>query len=208
VVPTSAGPFAAALIACCATFGDDWDVIEIRSAEHRLRSDQPGITSWHCFSAGAYYDPENLSFGPLVGVDEHLVAPGAGFDWHAHSGIDIVSWVLEGTLRHEDSAGQVRLVRPAEWLVQSTGTGLRHSETNASDTEPLRFVQSTLLDMTEARFEVWGESGVVESARSHLFVGAGRWELGDRALAHGDSVRGDGRLAVTGNGQLLVWLLG
>ncbi|HVU92949.1 MAG TPA: pirin family protein [Jatrophihabitans sp.] len=115
------------------------------SGEERGRSSGPGIESWHSFSSGPYYDPSRISFGPVIGVDEHLVAPGAGFDWHAHRGVHIASWVLSGALRHEDSAGAVRVVRPGELFVQSTGTGMRHREWNASADEPLRFVQITVL---------------------------------------------------------------
>jgi quercetin dioxygenase-like cupin family protein len=111
----------------------------------RFLTEQPGITSWHCFSAGPHYAPSRLSFGPVVGVDEHLVAPGAGFDWHGHRGVRIVSWILDGTLRHEDSRGGERLVGAGSLLVQAAGGGIRHREWNASDTEPLRFVQITLL---------------------------------------------------------------
>ena len=150
-------------------------MIRVVRAADRYRSDQPGITSWHCFSAGAHYDPDNVAFGPIIGVDEHLVAPGAGFGWHAHSGVEIVSWVLAGVLRHEDSNGDVRLVAAGERLVQSAGSGIRHTETNASDTEPLRFVQTTLVDPGRARFKVWDSSGQVDAGRAHLFVARGSW---------------------------------
>jgi redox-sensitive bicupin YhaK (pirin superfamily) len=116
----------------------------------RGRSSQPGIESWHCFSSGPYYDPERISLGPIVGVDEHLVAPGAGFDWHAHRGVHIASWVLSGTLHHQDSTGAERYVTPGALFVQSTGwDGIRHREWNASDGEPLRFVQITVLGEAE-----------------------------------------------------------
>ena len=111
----------------------------------RGRSSQPGIESWHCFSSGPYYDPSRIALGELIGVDEHRVAPRAGFDWHGHAGVHIVSWVLEGALRHEDISGEVRIVTPGTLFVQSTGAGIRHRETNASDTDPLTFVQVTLL---------------------------------------------------------------
>jgi quercetin dioxygenase-like cupin family protein len=120
----------------------------------RGRSEQPGIVSLHCFSSGPYYDPDNISFGPVVGVDEHRVEPGAGFSWHAHRGVQIASWVLEGTLRHEDSNGEVRFVAPGRFLVQSTGDGIRHQETNASGTEPLRFLQITVLGEAQAGVEL------------------------------------------------------
>jgi quercetin dioxygenase-like cupin family protein len=115
----------------------------------RFRTEQPGITSWHGFSAGPHYDPARLSLGPIVGVDEHVVQPGHGFDWHGHRGVVIASWVLAGTLRHDGADGSVRVVRPGELFVQSTGSGIRHRETNASETEPLRFVQITVLGEEE-----------------------------------------------------------
>jgi hypothetical protein len=122
----------------------------VNSVRHFAGSEQfvdsfDGITSWHCFSAGAHYDPQRLSFGPIVAFDEHLVAPGAGFDWHAHRGVTILSWVLAGTLRHEDGNALPGLVGPGSLFVQSGADGIRHRETNASTTEPLRFLQITLL---------------------------------------------------------------
>jgi len=119
----------------------------------RGRSSQPGIESWHSFSSGPYYDPDRMSLGPIVGVDEHLVAPGAGFDWHAHRGVHIASWVMAGTLWHEDDTGAAQLVNPGALFVQSTGDGLRHREWNASDAESLRFVQVTVL--ADAEYRTW-----------------------------------------------------
>ena len=112
-------------------------------AERRFRTVQAGIETWHTLSAGPHYDPDHLSRGPIVGIDEHIVEPGAGFDWHAHRGVVIVSWILEGMLQHEGSG--TRLVVPGELLVQSAGDGIRHRETNASDVEQLRFLQVTIL---------------------------------------------------------------
>ena len=122
----------------------------IRRADDRFRSTHDGVETWHSFSAGAHYDPDNVAHGMLVGVDEHVVAPGAGFDWHGHRGVAIVSWVVSGRLRHEDDAGRVRRVGPGEVLVQRTGTGIRHCEVNASAREPLRMVQMTLVDGDDA----------------------------------------------------------
>ena len=123
-------------------------------AQWRFRSAHDGIVTRHALSAGAHYDPQLLSVGPVVGCDLHEVAPGAGFDWHAHRGVVIVSRVLEGTLRHEDSSGEVVLVPAgARVLVQSAGEGIRHRETNASDDAPLLFVQTTLL--LDAPPRVW-----------------------------------------------------
>jgi hypothetical protein len=197
-------------------------MIDLRRAADRFRTDQPGITTWHSFSAGAHYEAENLSFGPLVGVDEHLVEAGAGFDWHAHRGVHIVSWVLDGTLRHEDSSGEVRLVRPGELFVQSAGTGIRHRETNASAAAPLRFVQTTILGESApgagvARLPATvadvvvgvrhGPGPLSEARRLHALVTAGTFTLDDGRIAHaGDALRIDDseRVCVDGSGELLV----
>ena len=196
-------------------------MIEIRRAADRYRVEQPGITTWHCFSAGAYYDPDNLAFGRLVACDEHVVAPGAGFDEHAHAGTEIVSWVLDGTLAHSDSAGRRHIVRPGHAQYQLTGSGIRHGEHNASGLEPLRFVQLALLTDDElpgydvaappltlsvGRFDVLTRcrGARVDGSLVHLFVGAGNFHVAGKDLAAGDSVRAAGALEIDGDGQLLV----
>jgi hypothetical protein len=166
-----------------------------------------GIESWHCFSAGANYDPDNISFGALVGFDEHLVSAGAGFDWHAHRGVEIVSYVISGALRHEDDRGTYRIVRAGEIFMQSAADGIRHRETNASSVDALRMVQMTVLSPADARFELWHGSGQGTAERWHLFVVDGDWQLGGDALSSGDAVRGSGDLAIRGDGRLLVWWL-
>lgn len=179
----------------------------ILRSDVRFHSSYDGIDSWHCFSAGAHYDPDNVAFGALVGVDEHRVAPGSGFDWHAHRGVDIVSWVGSGVLRHQDDRGVDRLVRAGEVFTQSAADGIRHRETNASADEPLRLVQMTVLSGQSARYETWHSSATSSWRRWHAFVGSGRWQLAGELLDVGDSARGTGELAAHGEGALLVWLL-
>jgi quercetin 2,3-dioxygenase len=196
----------------------------LRPASARYRTEQPGITSWHSFSAGGHYDPDNVAFGPLVGVDEHVLAPGAGFDWHGHRGVHIVSWVLAGALRHEDSTGAVRIVEPGVLLVQATGTGIRHTETNASDTAPLRFVQTTVvgadgpavwttpspLVLPGVTIEVvTGPVRIGGPADAHVLVLAGAGTVDGDPLAAGDTVRvDDGTVGmISGAGELLVTTL-
>jgi hypothetical protein len=191
------------------------------AAAARYRSEQDGIMSWHCFSAGAHYDPGNMSFGPIVGVDEHLVAPQAGFDWHAHRGVHIVSWVLEGTLRHEDSTGEVRFVGPGALLVQATGTGIRHAETNASDNAPLRFIQTTIVGTGEssvslARPPVRVAGVTINVERGPVILGGGHdthvlvmapgRSVAGHPLDAGDSLRVDDEdsYVIDGVGELLV----
>ena len=177
-------------------------MIDVRRAADRYRTEHGDITSRHCFSAGPHYDPANLSFGPLVAVDEHLLAPGAGFTEHAHRGVVIASWVLAGTLRHEQGGG-TRDVAAGELFVQDATAGIRHVEGNASAAEPLRFVQTTWLAGSGARMTVLRGAGSV-AGPAHLFVARGRFRVAGVALAEGDSARCDGPADVAGTGELLV----
>src|SRR5882757_30697 len=118
-------------------------MIEIRRADSRPTTTTPGITTRHGFSSGAHYDPDNLSFGGLVAHDLHVVAPGAGFENHPHRGLEIVSWVLSGTLLHADARRQTT-VRHGTVQHVSAGSGIEHAERNGGDDE-LRFVQMWLL---------------------------------------------------------------
>ncbi|WP_269854120.1 pirin family protein [Streptomyces sp. RPT161] len=103
-----------------------------------------GIETRHAFSFGGHYDPENVSFGLLLACNEEYLAPNAGFPQHPHRDVEIVTWVIEGELRHEDDAGHRALVREGEIQRLSAGTGVLHSERNASPDRPLRFLQMWL----------------------------------------------------------------
>lgn len=195
--------------------------MDLRRAADRYRVEQPGIVTRHCFAAGAYYDPDNVAFGRLIACDEHVVAPDAGFAAHAHAGVELVSWVLDGTLAHWDDAGRRHVVRPGHAQYQRAGAGIRHAERNASSLEPLRLVQLALLtdDETRAydiaappltlrggRFEVLDRcrDARIEAPLVFLFVGSGNFHVAGADLAAGDSLRAAGPVAVDGNGELLV----
>lgn len=105
-----------------------------------------GIDTRHAFSFGRFYDPDNVRFGPLTACNEERLAPGAGFAPHVHQDVEIVSWVIEGELTHEDSAGRITVVRPGDLQRMTAGSGIRHAERNAGR-EPLRFLQSWLLPL-------------------------------------------------------------
>jgi hypothetical protein len=178
--------------------------MRIVRAEERYQTVQPGIVTWHCFAAGAHYDPDNLSFGPLIGVDDHLLEPGAGFGEHAHRGVRIFSWIAEGRLEHS-VGGEVLVINPGESLVQEATDGFRHSERNASDEESLRLIQTTVLADGGVTFDVLRAAAEVAGAWVHLFVVDGSWTLDDDSLEPGDSARlTDGAThAVAGAGTLL-----
>ena len=100
----------------------------------------------HSFSFGQHYDAANTSYGLLVAHDEHVVDAGSGFPAHAHRGVEIVTWVLRGSLLHRDATGHTEVLRPGHVQCTSAGRGTVHTETNGADARddgaPLRFVQA------------------------------------------------------------------
>ena len=189
-------------------------MIEIRRAADRTVTYGDGITTRHGFSAGAHYDPANVSFGRLIAHDLHVLAPGAGFDRHPHRGVEIVSWVLSGTLLHNDETA----VRHGTVQHVSAGDGIEHSERNGGDDE-LRFVQMSLLgdvgnpayrigavDVPGATFRVvTGAARLGEAPFVHVYVVNGTAAVPGVELGVGDEARISGEAVdIEADGELLV----
>jgi hypothetical protein len=115
--------------------------VEIRRAADRAVTTTSWLQSRHSFSFGYHYDPANTHHGVLLVSNDDIVARAGGFDTHPHRDMEIVTWVLEGSLAHRDSVGNSGIIYPGLAQRMSAGFGITHSEENASDTEPVRFVQ-------------------------------------------------------------------
>lgn len=130
-------------------------MIKVVTAEERHTSDKGAIHSEFSFSFADYDDPSNAHFGCLLALNDNVVQPGQGLAPHPHHDLEIVTYVVSGTLRHEDDLGNRQDLAAGSVQVMSAGAGIRHAESNPSPTEPVRFIQMWFLPVQRNLRPAW-----------------------------------------------------
>ncbi len=123
--------------------------MQIIKAKDRFHLESDWLSAYWLFSFDRYYDPNNLSFGPLRVFNHDMVAGGGGFPTHSHREMEILTYVLDGELAHKDSTGGRSVIHASEVQRMTAGTGIAHSELNPSETKPVRLLQMWVLPATD-----------------------------------------------------------
>ena len=135
----------------------------LRPAEERGHANHGWLDTHHSFSFAHYFDPSHMGFRSLRVINDDVVKPGTGFANHGHRDMEIISYVVSGALAHEDSAGGKGVIRRGDIQVMSAGTGIRHSEYNASRQDNVRFLQIWILPPREGLLPSYDQRTIPEA---------------------------------------------
>jgi quercetin 2,3-dioxygenase len=119
--------------------------MQVRAKDERGQTRIDWLESYHTFSFGDYHDKKHMGYGDLRVINDDIVHPGKGFETHGHRDMEIITYVISGTLAHKDSLGNGSLIRPGDVQRMTAGSGIMHSEFNPSETEPVRLLQIWIL---------------------------------------------------------------
>lgn len=156
----------------------------IHEAMNRGHTDMGWLKSEHSFSFGGFLDPTRMGYANLRVINEDRIVPGSGFGEHAHENMDILTLVLSGKLKHEDTLGHVATIAPGEVQLMSAGSGIRHSEMNASDTDGAHFLQIWLIPDKQGSAPTYQQTTLPAKAQAHdwTVIASGRADDGTLRL--------------------------
>lgn len=159
----------------------------IRRSLERGFADHGWLRSYHTFSFAEFHDPAHMGFGPLRVINEDRVAPSAGFPTHPHRDMEILTYVLSGGLEHQDSMGNGSIIRPGEVQVMSAGTGVTHSEFNASRDQRVHLLQVWIFPRARNLPPRYEQAQVGDLPRGELHAIAGPQGSGSTVLLEADA---------------------
>jgi hypothetical protein len=162
-------------------------MIEIRKSNQRGHANHGWLDTSHTFSFATYYDPKHMGFGPLRVINEDRVSPGKGFGSHGHQDMEILTYVLSGALAHKDSMGNVETLNANDLQRISAGTGIVHSEFNASRTEPVHFLQIWLQPAADSLKPSYQQLSLTEEQKRGKLVLVASPEGGGPLKIHQDA---------------------
>jgi len=157
--------------------------IEVRRANERGTTEIGWLHSRHSFSFGHYYDPRNMGYRSLRVLNDDVVDPNSGFGEHGHDNMEIITWIIDGVLRHTDSTGTRGEIRPGEVQVMTAGRGIRHSEMNPSGTDSVHLLQIWIEPDTLNLPAAYSQKGFASEGRH------GRWQTLVSPDGRDDSLR-------------------
>ncbi len=167
-------------------------MITMRKSRDRGHADHGWLDTYHSFSFADYHDADHMGFRHLRVINEDRVAAGKGFGQHGHRDMEILTWVLEGELKHEDSMGNGDVIKPGELQYMSAGKGVLHSEFNASQTQPVHLLQIWILPQTAGVAPRYGQKSFAKELTAGGLVTVASPDGADGSLA----IRQDARLMV------------
>lgn len=136
-----------------------------RPATERGRTQLPWLDSWHSFSFGEYFDRNHMHFRALRVINDDVIAPGGGFGLHPHRDMEIITVMIDGGLTHRDSMGHEATLRPGDMQYMRAGSGIQHSEFNASHKEPARLLQMWVMPDVRGAEPTYTDRHIAEAAR-------------------------------------------
>ena len=172
--------------------------VDVRRANERFHTEIGWLDSWHSFSFSSFYDPNNTHHGLLLVNNDDVIRGAGGFGQHGHADMEIVTWVLEGALEHRDSLGTTGVITPGLAQRMSAGTGIRHSEQNASDVTDVHLVQMWVLPDTKGIAPSYEQRDLGDvSGQGLVPVASGRGHEGAVSIHQRDATLWVGKLRAT-----------